>query len=174
MIKGSLASVKDLGRKPGAGGERLDAADDRAAGAVIARGLVIAAVLALAACGGGGGSGTSAPVTYVKLDGTPRAPNDEGVVTAMADDLSSITIDDARTYHTDPALQELLDRGRLPQPLRRRLHQYVQVGTTRHERCGSRASRMSSSPPANRRSRTTPGCPRTSTTARSISRTARC
>lgn len=84
--------------------------------------------VALVACSGGSGSGSPTPVTYVRLDGTPRVPNDEGVVTAMADDLSTITLDGVHTYHTDPALQSFSTLDGSTQPLRRRLQQYVQVG----------------------------------------------
>ncbi|MEY2459215.1 MAG: hypothetical protein QOG30_1045 [Acidimicrobiaceae bacterium] len=90
--------------------------------------LACATAIGLVACGGSSGPGSAAPVTYVRLDGTPRMPNDEGVVTAMADDLSTFTLDDVRTYHTDPALQSFSTVDGSTQPLRRRLHQYVQVG----------------------------------------------
>lgn len=89
----------------------------------------VAAVLfvALVACSGGSGAGSATPVTYVRIDGSPRVPNDQGVVTAMADDLSTITIDN-RTYHTDPAMQSFSTIDGSTQPLRRRMNQYVQVG----------------------------------------------
>jgi hypothetical protein len=85
-------------------------------------------VLVLAACGGGSGSSTATPVTYVRLDGTPRIPNDEGVITAMADDLSTFTLDDVRMYRTDASMQSFSTVDGSTQPLKRRLHQYVQVG----------------------------------------------
>lgn len=97
----------------------------RFAGAVL---VAFALVLALAACGGGSSSSDSTPVTYVKLDGTARVPNDEGVVTAMADDLSTFTLDQTRTYKTDPAMQSFSTLDGSTQPLRRRLNQYVQIG----------------------------------------------
>ena len=134
VLKGSLAGE---GARPQArhGCERLDDhhdAHDRARPAVTARkpsmALLLALTVALVACGGGSGSGTAAPVTYVRLDGTPRVPNDEGVVTAMADDLSTFTLDDLRTYHTDPSMQSFSTVDGSTQPLKRRLHQYVQVG----------------------------------------------
>jgi len=90
--------------------------------------LVVVLLVALAACSGASGSGSATPVTYVRIDGSARVPNDEGVVTAMADDLSTITLDNTRTYHTDRAMQSFSTIDGSTQPLRRRLNQYVQVG----------------------------------------------
>jgi len=84
--------------------------------------------VALAACSGSGSSSSGTPTTYIPLDGSARVPSDEGVVTAMADDLSTFTLDQTRTYNTDPAMQSFSTVDGSTQPLRRRLNQYVQVG----------------------------------------------
>jgi hypothetical protein len=87
--------------------------------------LVIA--IALAGCGRGG---DAKPVT---LDGTPRWPDDEGVVTRISRDLTSLTLDRTRTFAIDRRLQSFSTVDGSTLPLRGRLGQYVQVGV-RHRK----------------------------------------
>lgn len=88
-----------------------------------------AACLALlgtaAACSG---DDANAAKVWVELDGSPRPPDDEGVVTAIADDFSTITIDGERTYEISDTLQSFSTTDGSTQPLLRRLRQYVHVG----------------------------------------------
>ena len=76
-------------------------------------------VLALGAC-----SGKSSPP--VSLDGSPRVPDDEGVVTAV--DLTSVTLDDSRTYKIDHDLVSFSSIDLSTVPLLYTEKQYVQVG----------------------------------------------
>lgn len=87
---------------------------------------VLAVVLAVAACGGGDGAG--GPATFVALDGTPRLPDAVGVVTELAEDFSTLTIDDGRTFAVDPAVQSFSTIDASTQPLRSRVGQYVHLG----------------------------------------------
>jgi hypothetical protein len=90
----------------------------------VRRDLVAAAlVLVLAGCGGKGRDGVS-------LDGSPRIADDEGIVTAV--DLSSVTLDGARTYLVDDDLVSFSDIDLRPVPLLFTEHQYVQIGADGH------------------------------------------
>jgi hypothetical protein len=75
-------------------------------------------VLVAAACS----SGDEA----VRLDGSPRYPDDEGVVTAISFD--RITLDGRRTYDVSPGLRAFSTVTRQLEPMLRRKGQYVQIG----------------------------------------------
>lgn len=89
------------------------------------RALLLAVLFALGACAGGDGQTAAGPIP---LDGTPRHPDVEGVVEAIADDFSTITLDGDRVYELSPALQSFSTIDASIQPVRRRLGQYVLAG----------------------------------------------
>jgi hypothetical protein len=74
-----------------------------------------------AACGRGGGG---QPV--VRLDGSPRVPDDEGVATALSH--TSITLDGARTYPVSERLVSFSTYTGAIEPMITRKGQYVQIG----------------------------------------------
>ena len=75
--------------------------------------------LALGACRGGSGSDFA-------LDGSPRIPDDEGIVTAV--DLESVTLDGERTYDVERDLRSFSAIDLSTVPLLFTEGQYVQVG----------------------------------------------
>ena len=84
----------------------------------------LAALVGLAlvgACSSGGG-GSAALV----LDGRPRVPSDQGVVTAVSD--TALTLDSARTYRVSPSIQVFSTNTFQALPLAGRQGQYVQIG----------------------------------------------
>ncbi|MGI8792091.1 MAG: hypothetical protein ACR2H3_02755 [Acidimicrobiales bacterium] len=83
--------------------------------------LLAVFVLLAGACGGGGD-----PVAGISLDGTPRVPDDEGVVTAIS--FESITLDDARTYGVSKNLKAFSTVTLELEPMLVRDGQYVQIG----------------------------------------------
>ena len=83
--------------------------------------VVVALVLSLASCGRGGGDDGFA------LDGSPRVPDDEGIVTAV--DHESVTLDGERTYDVDRGLASFSAIDLSTVPLLFAEGQYVQVGT---------------------------------------------
>ena len=93
----------------------------------------VAAVAVVAALGGlagacSGGDDDGPPEGHVTLDGSPRVPDVEGVVEAMAEDLSTLTLDGDRTYEIPKDVQSFSTVDGSTQPLRRRLNQYVHLG----------------------------------------------
>jgi hypothetical protein len=62
----------------------------------------------------------------VALDGSPRHPDDEGVVTRIS--FQRITLDGKRTYDVSPELLAFSTVTRQLEPMLSREHQYVQVG----------------------------------------------
>lgn len=101
-------------------------ADRRSAGRRILAGACLAAVALgpLTACGDDGSEGAG----FVELDGSPRHPDDAGVVTAIADDNSTITVDGEVVYELHEQLQSFSSIDGSTQPLRSRLGQYVHLG----------------------------------------------
>jgi hypothetical protein len=85
--------------------------------------VALAATLGFGACSRGGGDDGR-----VALDGSPRVPDVEGVVTKVADDFSTITLDGGRTYDIPRDVQSFSSSDGSTQPLRRRVGQYVQLG----------------------------------------------
>jgi hypothetical protein len=84
-------------------------------------------VLAPAACGDDdGGSSDSTP--YIELDGSPRHPDEEGVLVEVADDFSTLTLDGDRTYDVAEDLQCFATQDGATVPLLQRVGEYVQVG----------------------------------------------
>ncbi|HUQ39457.1 MAG TPA: hypothetical protein VM030_04835 [Acidimicrobiales bacterium] len=84
--------------------------------------VLLAVALLFGGCGGGG---DDAPARLV-LDGRPRYPDDQGVVTRVS--RTSITLAGARTYRVSPKLQSFSTMDLSTQPLLQRKGQYVQVG----------------------------------------------
>jgi hypothetical protein len=85
------------------------------------RATAVALTVALAvgtACSSGGGT--------VKLDGSPRYPDDEGVVTSI--DFDRVTLDGARTYGVSKNLRSFSTYDRSLEPMLNRERQYVQIG----------------------------------------------
>ena len=80
---------------------------------------VAIALAALAGCGGDDGPDVS-------LDGSPRRPDDQGVLTAVSD--KSITLDGKRTYEVDKRALAFSTYTRAVESLVNRKGQYVQVG----------------------------------------------
>ena len=83
--------------------------------------LGLALAVGLAACSGGG---SKEPV--VKLDGSPRFSDQEGVVQKA--DRSGITLDGNRTYDVDSKLIAFSTFNRAPVRLGSTVGEYVQVG----------------------------------------------
>lgn len=79
----------------------------------------MAPVLLAGACARGGPD-------ELRLDGSPRFPDDEGVATALTH--SSITLDGARTYDVDPSLRAFSSASLELEPMLGRRGQYVQIG----------------------------------------------
>ena len=77
------------------------------------------AVVALAACRGGG-------EPDIKLDGTPRHPDDQGVATAISRE--EITLDGARSYKLSPRLRSFSTFTLETTSVFTRKGQYVQIG----------------------------------------------
>ena len=97
---------------------------------VRAVGALAAVVLVLSAgCSGDDDdAATASEVTFVAVDGSPRASDDAGVLTSLADDFASLVLDGGTVYEVSPAVQSFASVDGSTQPLRGRVGQYVQVG----------------------------------------------
>lgn len=84
----------------------------------------LVALLALVILSGACDSRTPEPV--VRLDGTARFPDDEGIATAL--DRKRITLDGSRTYKVSPELRSFSTYTRELEPMIGRSGQYVQIG----------------------------------------------
>jgi hypothetical protein len=73
--------------------------------------VALAATLGFGACSRGGGDDGR-----VALDGSPRVPDVEGVVTKVADDFSTITLDGGRTYDIPRDVQSFSSSDGSTQP----------------------------------------------------------
>jgi hypothetical protein len=82
---------------------------------------IIPLLLLAGACGGTAEQGPS-----VRLDGSPRPPTDQGVVTAVS--RSSLTLDAKRTYRLTPRLQSFSTSTLTVASILQRKGQYVEVG----------------------------------------------
>lgn len=90
----------------------------------------LAGVVALVALMAAGcASRTDEPV--VRLDGTARFPDDEGIATAL--DRNSITLDGSRRYKVSDQLRSFSTYTRELEPMIGRLGQYVQIGVVDDE-----------------------------------------
>ena len=78
------------------------------------------ALVLLAACGGGDDG------DELRLDGSPRFPDDEGVATALTRE--SITLDGKRTYDVSDRLRSFSTYTLEIEPMLNRKGQYVQIG----------------------------------------------
>jgi hypothetical protein len=88
----------------------------------LALGLLLAVFSLAAACGG---ETTTAPVV---LDGSPRLPDDEGVITALDVEGLSLTLDGKRSYQVSEQLRSFSALDLSIQPLADAKDAYVQVG----------------------------------------------
>lgn len=86
---------------------------------------LVALALLVGACGGDDDAGAEAAV---ELDGTPRVADDEGHLTDVAADFSTITLDDDRSYDVSDDLLAFAAADASVQPVLRLVDQYVQVG----------------------------------------------
>ena len=87
---------------------------------LVARVLGAVAAVALVGCGGGG------QADPLRLDGSPRRSDSEGIVTAV--DHESLTLDGERTYDVDRDLAVFSSLDLSTVPLLFTKGQYVQVG----------------------------------------------
>lgn len=98
------------------------------------RRLTAAAAAGLLALGGAACSGddaetaASSPTTFVALDGSPRTPDDAGVLTALDESFATLVLDGETVYDLSPAVQSFASIDGSTQPLKGRVGQYVQVG----------------------------------------------
>ena len=88
-----------------------------------ALGLALAITLGLAACTRGGD-----PAPHLKLDGSPRIANDQGVLTDV--DAAHLVLDGRRSYRLSSKLKAFASSTMQAVPLAPRRGQYVQVGTS--------------------------------------------
>jgi hypothetical protein len=88
--------------------------------------LVALAAGPAAACTSSAASRTA--TTFVRLDGSPRVPDAEGVLVDVAGDFATITLDGKRTYKVSKALQSFSTIDGSILPLAGRIGEYVQVG----------------------------------------------
>ena len=84
------------------------------------RRVAIALVVVLAACSKGG------TTAAVRLDGSPRVPDDEGVATVVT--RTKIVLDGQRSYGVDKRFVSFSTYTGVLQPMVGRLGQYVQIG----------------------------------------------
>lgn len=84
-------------------------------------------LLAVAACGGGDEQ-VATPTTVVALDGSPRVPDDAGVLTALDEEFATLVLDGETVYELSPTVQSFASMDGSTQPLTGRVGQYVQVG----------------------------------------------
>lgn len=96
--------------------------------------VAIAALLALlaAGCGSDSTADGSTPATYVALDGSPRSPDDAGVLTGLDKGFASLVLDGDTTYDVSPDVQSFASLDGSTQPLLGRVGQYIQVGLEGH------------------------------------------
>ncbi len=79
-------------------------------------------------CSNDGGTDSAPPATFVALDGTPRPPDDAGVLTSLDEEFASLVLDGEIVYDLSPAVQSFASIDGSTQPLLGRVGQYVQVG----------------------------------------------
>lgn len=92
-----------------------------------ALGALIAGLVVTAGCSRDDDA-TPSEVTFVAVDGSPRAPDDAGVLTSLADDFGSLVLDGGTAYEVSPSVQSFASIDGSTQPLRGRVGQYVHVG----------------------------------------------
>lgn len=88
--------------------------------------LLLSLALVAGACGGGGTKSAST-TKYVPLDGSARHPDEQGIVTKVAKDFSSLEVDGHR-YAVAKDLQCFATQDGSTLPLLQRVGSYVQVG----------------------------------------------
>ncbi len=87
---------------------------------------VAAVVVTLVAASGLGACKQGAGTAAVKLDGSPRFPDDQGIVTAVS--ARQLTLDGRRTYKLSPHLQSFAAVSLATLPVLQTKGQYVHVG----------------------------------------------
>lgn len=98
------------------------------------RRLTVAAAVALLALGAAAcsddetGTDASSPATFVAVDGSPRTPDDAGVLTALDESFATLVLDGETVYDLSPAVQSFASLDGSTQPLKGRVGQYVHVG----------------------------------------------
>ena len=88
----------------------------------------VALLLAFAPACGDDDGGSTDTTPYVELDGSPRHPDEEGVLLEVADDFATLTLDGDRTYDVAEDLQCFTTQDGATVPLLQRVGEYVQVG----------------------------------------------
>ena len=88
----------------------------------VAGALVCVAALLLVACSSG------PPAPHIKVDGSPRYADDEGIITRFDENTLRITIDGKRRYVISEKARVFATSTLQPVGLRGRIGQYVQVG----------------------------------------------
>ena len=88
--------------------------------------IVLLAAVAFSSTVAGCSREAEAPEPVVRLDGSARFPDDEGVATAL--DRRSITLDGKRTYRVSDQLRSFSTYTRELEPMIGRRGQYVQIG----------------------------------------------
>lgn len=92
-----------------------------------ARSALLALLVLTAACGDDGGDAVDS-TPYVELDGSPRPPDEVGVLVEVADDFSALTLDGGRTYEVADDLQCFATQDGSTVPLRQRVGEFVHLG----------------------------------------------
>lgn len=87
---------------------------------------LVAAVVALSSSSIGCSRDPAATEPVVRLDGSARFPDDEGIATSL--DRRSITLDGERTYRVSDQLRSFSTYTRELEPMIGRRGQYVQIG----------------------------------------------
>lgn len=90
--------------------------------------LVLAAVSVFGVGGCGDDDGGDEAAGFVALDGSPRPADDSGVLTEVADDFSSLTLDGDRRFDIDEDLTSFAAADGSIQPVGRYVGNFVQVG----------------------------------------------
>lgn len=90
--------------------------------------VALAVAVVAAGCSDEDDADRATPVTFVAVDGSPRGPDDAGVLTSLADDFSSLVLDGGTAYEVSPAVQSFASVDGSTQPLAGRVGQYVHVG----------------------------------------------
>ena len=90
--------------------------------------LVLAALVAFGVAGCGDDDGGDEAAGFVALDGSPRPADDAGVLTEVADDFSSLTLDGDRRFDIHEDLTSFAAADGSIQPVGRYVGNYVQVG----------------------------------------------
>lgn len=97
---------------------------------LVAAAVAVLLALSSAGCGSGSTDATTAssPATFVAVDGSPRTPDDAGILTAVDKGFATLVLDGQTVYDVSPDVQSFASVDGSTQPLLGRVGQYVQVG----------------------------------------------